>query len=213
MKLAMILLGAVATLTAMPAYAASASGDERAVMQSTARCLVAQAPADMRRWVLADGPMLMYQEVKAVSARTGCSAAGVGFEYWAFRGALAEALLFRDLQPGEEPDWAAVKAPTDIEIASNWKNPKGRSSYMTNVVAECVAQSDVKGSLALLKTAPGSSDEAAALAGLRQDITACRERSRGFADKIPDDAFRARLGLAAYELNDAVHGAASGTGK
>jgi len=206
-----LIIALVGTLAAMSA--SGVSDVERAEMQTVARCLVAQAPEDMRRWVLADGPMLMYQEVKAVSARTGCSTAGNGFEYWAFRGALAEALLFRDLQPGEEPNWAAVKAPTDIEIASNWKNAKGRLSYMTNVVAECVAQSDVKGTLALLRTTSGSSDEAGVLAGLRQDIAACRERSRGFADKITDDAFRARLGLAAYELNDAVHGTASGTGK
>ena len=191
-----------------------ASAKDVPVKVKVARCLVERAPAQMRAWVAADGPMLMWKEGLEARQRTSCTDdINDRGDYWLFRGALAEALLLRDLAPGEEPHWSEVKAPTDLNTALNWKNPLGRRGYLTNVVAECVAQSNVKGTLDLLRADYDSVAEAEAAAGLASDITNCRARAGNFSDKIEPDAFRARLALAAYELNDALHGAASGTGK
>jgi hypothetical protein len=212
MRKKLAIVGAFAALAGSSAHAAPARVDTVSDLQRVARCLAEHAPQDIRRWVLSDGPMVMWREAANLTKKTGCTGQK-GVEYWSFRGALAEALLLQDLQPGEEPRWSDAKAPTDLDTAFNWKNPEGRRSYLINVVAECVAQSNVKGTLSLLRTTVGTDAAVRAMAGLEQDIAACRTRSRGFDGKIAIDVFRARLALAAYELNDAVHGTASGTGK
>lgn len=192
----------------------AASAKDLSITVATAQCLAERAPAQMRTWVLADGPMLMWKEGIAARQQTGCTQdIDTRGEYWTFRGALAEALLLQTLSAGMAARWNEAKAPTDLEVALNWKNPTGRRSYLTNVVAECTAQSNVKGSLDLFRSAHGSAAEKATMAVLAPDIAACRARAGNFSDKVDPDMFRARLALAAYEMNDAVYSAASGTGK
>lgn len=178
------------SLIAKPARADSA-------INEFAQCLVAFDPARMRDWVEWEGPGLIYKEVSAVAARAGC-ARNAKWEYWNFRGALAEALLKKQFGGIEIPDLANAQPVTDIDMALAWGNNDGRRSMLLNVYSECLVRRSSKIVFGLLMTDHDSNDEKSAFKTLRADDSECRKLARDFQPGRANEILRARLALAFF---------------
>ena len=152
----------------------------------------------MEAWVEYDGPGLIYKEVSETSKTTGCQFNG-SFEYWAFRGLLAEQLVAPLVTSEALPDFTSIKPPTDVIMAQRWGNNDGRKIMLLNVFAECEAKAETAIVIAMLKSTPGGAEEKQFSARLLKG-GACREISNNVASHESVAALRARLALAVYRF-------------
>lgn len=189
--LAIVMLGC-ACFGSVPALA---NGDNRGL----AACLARADPARMEAWVDYDGPGLIYKEFDEVRRATGCPYTA-RFEYWEFRGLLAEALIAPVLKSTVIPDFSKLEAPTDVLMAQRWGNNDGRISMLFNVFAECNTKSNTALVIALLESSPGSNDEKRQTDALVRMNGTCREMSDGVVMRQSVSDVRARLALALYRF-------------
>lgn len=182
-------------LAGIAAAPAQAKDDARGF----AACLVMADPSRVDSWVVYDGPGLIYKEVDLVSRSTNCRSSGK-FEYWTFRGLLAEELLAPVLMSGIIPDLSKVEPPTDVVMAQRWGNNDGRISMLLNVFAECKARTDPASVVALLRSRPGSDEERQISDILERKDDPCRQQSEGVALKLSASIVRARAALGLYQL-------------
>ncbi|MET0239519.1 MAG: hypothetical protein ABW184_06435 [Sphingobium sp.] len=164
-----------------------------------AQCLVDFDAARMRDWVQWDGPGLIYKEVGAIAPRANCHA-DAKWEYWALRGALAEALLMQKFDPVSIPDFSNAPPVTDIDMALAWGNNDGRRSMLLNVYSECLVRGSSRMIFRILTTKYGSEDERIAFGALKTDDDECRKLAGGLRPNGSNAVLRARLALALFRM-------------
>ena len=162
-----------------------------------AQCLVAFDPARMRDWIDWDGPGLIYKEMRAIAERSDCER-DFKLEYWNFRGALAEALLKKQLSGVAIPDLANAPPVTDIDMALAWGNNDGRRNMLLNVYSECLVRRSSKMAFGLLMTYHDSNDEKSAFRALQADDSECRKLAGDFRPGRANGILRARVALAFF---------------
>lgn len=170
-------------------------------------CLVEARPDQVRGWVDANGPQLMFSEIDDAVEQTACGPAekpSFKLEYWTARGAMAEALFRRSVDPGALPDLRNAPRPTDLQTALHWKNPVGRTGNLLNVLTECVAAADIEKVAKLFETEPDSGSERVAFDDLKSRLHVCRRYAGNVELKQSTAMIRARLAIAAFRLNEAV---------
>ena len=191
----------LAYFAACAACFASAPAFAQNQLHVVAECLVRADAPRIKAWVDYDGPGLIYKEVSDVVSATHCSSTTPPkFEYWTFRGALAEALVKKTLSGSNIPDLSGINPPTDVLMAQRWGNNDGRASMLINVFAECEAKADSGAVIAVLSSTPNSSEEKRQIKSIANRNDACRAASVGVARTQPTSMIRARFGFALYRL-------------
>jgi hypothetical protein len=183
----------VAVFGVYPAYAAQP-------LDEVVECLVAYDPAKMAAWVEWDGPGLIYKEIQSTVEHSGCRQASK-WEYWNFRGALAEVLLKRKFGSEAPLAWDSLAPVTDVQMALAWGNNDGRVSMLLNVFSECEARKSPQAVFDLFRTAIGGKEEIAAIKTLKNNGHDCRAIAGGVDVAIADQSLRARLAIALYFMN------------
>jgi len=180
---------------------ASAPALARSQLHVVAECLVRADAPRVQAWVDYDGPGLIYKEISEVVSATHCSSTTPPrFEYWTFRGALAEALVKKMLSGSMIPDLSDITPPTDVLMAQRWGNNDGRVSMLLDVFAECEAKADPSAVFAVLSSTPNAGEEKRQIKGIVNKNDACRAASVDVARTQPTNMIRARFGFALYRL-------------
>jgi len=196
MRLLALAVGLCAVAMSVQAQAQSRSERTR-----LANCFVQHDSDRMRRWIEADGPMLMWREMSATSLRPCRPIRNTRFEYWTLRGSIAEALLLPGMSEARAGRWSSIAPPTDVLVSVALNDEAVRNHFLTTALTECLVHRNLQGVLALFRAAPDSPAEREAFATLAPSIVDCRQYAADFAVEVPTDMLRARIAIAAYLMD------------
>jgi hypothetical protein len=155
-----------------PAPAAPAPAPAAGVYEA-GRCMVASDRRAAVALILAlplDGREADLSTLRGTGAGT-CAEGAQGASAMVVRGAIAQALFFRDFRAfGRQPRTETGLIDLGLPIESS---PGGTRSVELYRWADCVVRNDIAGTQRLLVSAIGSGEEDAAIAGLQTYMSAC----------------------------------------
>lgn len=163
------------------------------LLRAVARCMAGHWPRDARALLTADLQGATYHGAarRFIASHPGCTPRGtLSFGGLLFAGALAETLMrtYDDLpeRVAYRPSLPALRVTNDPDLMS-----------------VCAVRSEPAAAAALLRSAPGSAEEEAAVRALQPRLAECLRA--GITARFNRPALRALLALSAYRL--AVHNA------
>ena len=166
-----LMTAAAAAGLSQPALASNGSTSATAVYEA-GRCLVStnrRAAIALIRALPLDGDAADFSPLRGAAA--DCARPAEGAPVMMVRGAVAQALFFRDFHRfGREPQLETVMANLNLPIESPTEGDAALELYRWS---DCVVRNDTVGTERLLRSQIDSEEETAAVEGLRNFMSAC----------------------------------------